>query len=98
MWLVNYKKCFSALCCALVTRGFCCVWSERLDADDWLNEGGGQSWSSHICLDLNFPLFWGGGQSWSGQICPDLNFPLFFGGGLFGQVKSVIKKKFLIEV
>ena len=60
-------KCFSALCCASVTRGFCCVWSERLDADDWLNgwglqfapikfSGGG---SSQICLDLNFPLFGG---------------------------------------
>ena len=25
-WMWN-KKCFSALCCASVTRGFCCVWS-----------------------------------------------------------------------
>ena len=42
-----------------------------------------QSWSSQICLDLNFPLFEGegeGGQSWSSQICLDLNFPLFFWG------------------
>ena len=27
---------------ASVTRGFCCVWSERLDADDWLNGWGGE--------------------------------------------------------
>ena len=46
---------------------------------EWL--GGCQSWSSQICLDLNFPLFFlGGGQSWSSQICLDLNFPLFWGG------------------
>ena len=58
--------------------------------------GGCQSWSSQICLDLNFPLFvcvcMGGGggrfQSWSSQICLDLNFPLFGGGVKVGQVKS----------
>ena len=42
--------------------------------------GGGQSWSTQICLDLIFPLF-GGGQSWSTQICLDLIFPLFWEGG-----------------
>ena len=30
--ILSNKKCFSALCCASVTRGFCCVWTERLDA------------------------------------------------------------------
>ena len=39
IWLnFSNKKCFSALCCASVTRGFCCVWSERLDADDFFIE------------------------------------------------------------
>ena len=68
--LQSNKKCFSALCCASVTRGFCCVWSERLDADDWLNGwwGGGQNWSSQICLDLNFPLFFLGGGVKVGQV------------------------------
>ena len=44
------KKCFSALCCASVTRGFCCVWSEQLDADDWLN-----GWGDSKLVKSNLP-------------------------------------------
>ena len=90
---------------ASVTCGFCCIWSGWMligwaAVCVWKAciliasvacgmGGGGQSWSTQICLDLIFPLFGGGGQSWSTQICLDLIFPLFFGGGVkVGQLKS----------
>ena len=58
----NNKKCFSALCCASVTRGFCCVWSERLDADDWLNGwgGGGSKLVKSNLPRSKFPFIFGG--------------------------------------
>ena len=50
------------LCCASVTRGFCCVWSERLDAYDWLNGCGGVSKLVKSNLPRSkFPFIWGGG-------------------------------------
>ena len=58
--------------------------------------GGVQSWSSQICLDLNFPLFWGGSKLVKLNL-PRSKFPFILGGGFkVGQVKSVIKKIFLI--
>ena len=41
---ISNKKCFSALCCASVTRGFCCVWS-----------GGGVTWRN-----ASIKFWWGG--------------------------------------
>ena len=50
-------------------------------------EGGGQSWSSQICLDLNFPLF-GGGSKLVKSNLPRSKFPFILGGVKVGQVKS----------
>ena len=44
--------------------------------------GGGQSWSTQICLDLIFPLFGGGGGSkLVNSNLPRSNFPFIWGGG-----------------
>ena len=91
------------MCCASVTRGFCCVWSEQLDADDWLNpwpDGGGGQGSKLVKSNLprsKFPFILGGegGSKLDKSNLPRSKFPFILGGGgLFGQVKSVIKKIF----
>ena len=41
--------------------------------------GGCQGWSSQICLDLNFPLFWGGSKLVKSNL-PRSKFPFIWGG------------------
>ena len=87
MYYLNIYKMTKLVKSNLPRSKFPFIWGEEGEGE---KGGGGQSWSSQICLDLNFPLFGGRGVSKLVKSnLPRSKFPFIWGEGEGGKGEGV---------